>query len=352
MHIALIGWQGGGKSTLFTALTGDQPDIGAQAHPGVAEVADSTLDLLYELWPKAKKVPAKMNYLDIAGLAHTEERTGFKRSMVNHLQSATVLAAVIGTFHLDEDTSEAVTHVQQQAEDIEAELLLSDLATAENRAEKIAHSRQRGLKVDVLEEKAIQKCLDALNDEKPLRELEFNADEEKALRTYAFLSQKPLLIVVNHGEHQDGAAIRDGLTDSVTGDGKRLEVLNAELEAEIAQLEPEDRGDFLADLGVEEPASERVIRLGFDLLGLIRFFTVGDDEVRSWPIPSGLPALEAAGEIHSDLQRGFIRAEVVPAKTLLELGSLAACKDKGVLRLEGKTYIVQDGDVMHVRFAV
>ncbi len=352
MHIALIGWQGGGKSTLFTALTGDQPDIGSQAHPGVAEVTDATLDQLHALWPRSKKVAAKMNYLDIAGLAHTEERTGFKRSMVNHLQGATVLAAVIGTFHLGDDKDEMLNHIRRQVEDIEAELLLSDLQTAENRAEKIKQSRQRGLKVDAIEEKAIQRCLDTLNEEKPLRELEFAPEEEKVLRTYAFLSQKPILIVINHGEHQDGAVLRDALADTLNGIKRRLEVLNAELEAEIAQLEPEDRGDFLADLGVDEPASLRVIRLGFELLGLIRFFTVGDDECRSWPITSGLPAVEAAGEIHSDLQRGFIRAEVVPSTTLLELGSMSACKDKGLLRLEGKTYIVQDGDIMHIRFAV
>jgi ribosome-binding ATPase YchF (GTP1/OBG family) len=159
------------------------------------------------------------------------------------------------------------------------------------------------------------------------------------------------LIAINHGEDQNGADLTDRVAD-LAEEKRRIEALNCSLEAEIAALEEEDRAVFLKEMGITTPASDRVIRAGFDLLGMIRFFTVGDDEVRAWPIPKDMVAVDAAGEIHSDLSRGFIRAEVVPSDNLLEKGSLSACRDAGLLRLEGKQYIVQDGDVMHIRFNI
>jgi len=166
------------------------------------------------------------------------------------------------------------------------------------------------------------------------------------------LSQKPMLIVINHGEDQDGIAIRDAITDAVTDDRKRVIVLNSALEAEIGALDEEDREAFLEEMEIDTAASDKVIQASFDLLGLIRFFTVGDDEVRAWPIVKGTDAVNAAGTIHSDLQRGFIRAEVVPSDDLLRLHTMSKCRDEGLLRLEGKTYTVTDGDIMHIRFAI
>jgi GTP-binding protein YchF len=352
MRIALIGWQGGGKSTLFTAVTGSQAAIGEEAHPGTALVPDDVLDRLHELYPPAKKINARVEYLDIAGLAASQKKSGFKRSMINHLQGSEVLAAVIGVFHLGPKPVEEIAGaVHSDIADLETEMLLSDMQIAESRLEKISQSRQRGLKVDAIEEGALQKALTALNEETPLRNVEFSGQEELALRTYSFLSQKALLIVVNHGEEQDGSELKGALSD-LSSTRRRVEVLNAQLEAEIATLDEDDRGPFLEDLGIESPAADRVINAGFSLLGLLRFFTVGDDEVRAWPIPEGMVAVDAAGEIHSDLARGFIRAEVVHSDDLLRLGSLAKCRDEGVLRLEGKQYVVRDGDVMHIRFAV
>lgn len=353
MQIALIGWQSGGKSTLFKALTGTEAPFGEEAHPGVARVPDPTLDLLHNLHPTSKKVNARVDYLDVAGLAASEKRSGFKRSLINHLQASNVLAAVVGTYALgDMPATDLAAEVMQQVDDLETEMLLSDLQVAENRMERITQTRQRGQKVDPLDQQAIEKALEALNDEKPLRTVGFDANELKAIRSYAFLTAKPLMVVVNYGDNQDGVAIAAQLADRFTGDARTLEVLNAQMEAEIAALDEEDRGPFLEELGIDSPASDRVIRAGFGLLGLIRFFTVGDDECRSWPIPEGMNAQDAAGEIHSDLSRGFIRAEVVSSDDLLRLKSLAACRDEGVLRLEGKQYVVKDGDVMHVRFAV
>ncbi len=353
MQIALIGWQGSGKSTLFKALTGKDAPFGEQAYPGQTDVPDDRLDKLHEIYPPAKKIYARMDYLDIAGVAHSDEKSGFKRSMINHLQGANVLAPVIGVFHMGEaPAADLAETVMEELADIESEMLLSDLQTAENVAERIKTNKSRSIKIDPIEETAIEKVLEALNEEKPLREIEFLDIEELKIRSYGFLSQKALLVVVNRGEDQNEEELHAALADKVPGINRRLEVMDASIEAEIAGLEEDDRELFLEDLGIERPASQRVMRAGFDMLGLISFFTVGDDEVRAWPIPQGMPSVQAAGTIHSDLERGYIRAEVVASSDLLDLGSLHACKEKGVLRLEGKEYIVKDGDVMHIRFAV
>lgn len=353
MQIALIGWQSGGKSTLFKALTGMDSPFGEEAHPGIARVPDPVLDQLHDLFPTSKKVNARVDYLDVAGLAASEKRTGFKRSLINHLQGANVLAAVVGTYQHGEMPAEDLAEdVVQQVTDLETEMLLSDLQVMENRVEKIESSKHRGQKIDPTDQRAVEKAHAALNEEKPLREVEFDTEEAKALRPYGLLTQKALMVLVNHGEDQDGEGIRALAEPKLQGTLKTMEVLNGQLEAEIASLEEEDRGVFLEEMGLDAAASDRVIRSSFGLLGLIRFFTVGDDECRAWPIPVGMAAQQAAGEIHSDLERGFIRAEVVPSDELLRLKTLAACRDNGLLRLEGKTYIVKDGDVMHIRFAV
>jgi len=353
MQIALIGWQSGGKSTLFTALTGQQASIGEEAHLGTAKVPDKRLDDLHGIYPPAKKINARVDYLDVAGLAANQKQSGLKRSLVNHLQGANVLANVIGIFQLGAESSEDLAEeILSQVNDLEAELLLSDLQIAENRMEKMNASKNRGVKPDPIEYQTIEKVLDALNEEKALRLVEFSNNEEKLIRSYGFLSQKALLTIVNHGEDQNGPELEKLLLDKITGEQKLLEVLNASLEAEIAVLDEEDREMFLEEMGIETPASDRVINAGFNILGLIRFFTVGDDEVRAWPIKRETIAVDAAGEIHTDLSRGFIRAEVVHSDDLLRLGTLSKCRDEGLLRLEGKQYIVKDGDIMHIRFAV
>jgi ribosome-binding ATPase len=353
MQIALIGWQSSGKSSLFKAVTGSEPSIGEEAHMGIANVPDAVLDQLHELYPPAKKIRARVDYLDVVGLSTGQKKSGFKRSLVNHMQGATVLAAVIGEFqHGEMDAASLAEDALSQVAELETEMLLSDLATAEPRLEKIEKQKKRGQKVDEVEKQALLRTVDMLNEEKPLRELEYTVDEEKAIRGLGFMSQKPMLIVVNHGEDQDGPAIKEAIVSAVSGKLKRAVVLNASLEAEIGALEEEDRALFMEEMEIETAASDKVIQASFDLLGLVRFFTVGDDEVRAWPVVDGTDAVNAAGTIHSDLQRGFIRAEVVHSDDLLRLGTMSKCRDEGVLRLEGKTYTVLDGDIMHIRFAI
>lgn len=355
MQISLTGLQSSGKSTLFTALTGKEPAIGETVHPGIALVPDPILDQLHQMWPMAKKVPARVEYLDVAALSTEDDRGGIKRSLVNHLQGSNVIALIVGIYHLpDSPIDELIQKVRDEVTDLEAEFLLSDLQIAENRRDRLEANRKRGLKAeyDPREVSLIEQIIEHLNNEVPLRDISLNEKELKLLRSYAFLTLKPMMIIVNRYESQDGDGLLEALKDLGNGDQRALHVIDARLEAEIAQLPVEDQAEFLEDLGIKQPASNLVIRSGFELLGLCRFFTVGEDEVRAWPIPRGTVAVDAAGEIHTDLQRGFIRAEVVRTSDLLELGSMSACRDKGLLRLEGKSYVVQDGDVMHVRFAV
>ena len=353
MQIALIGWQSSGKSSLFKAVTGAEPSIGEEAHMGAANVPDDVLDKLHELYPPAKKIKPRVDYLDVVGLSAGQKKSGFKRSLVNHLQGSNVLAAVIGVFqHGDMDAATLAEDALSQVEELDTEMLLSDLATAEPRMEKIEAQKKRGQKIDEFEWRALERTVDHLNDEKPLRDIDYTVEEEKAVRGLGFLSQKPMLIVINHGEDQDGNAIREAILKSITGPLKRAVVLNAALEAEIGALDEDDREAFMEEMEIDTAASDKVIQASFDLLGLIRFFTVGDDEVRAWPVVNGTDAVNAAGTIHSDLQRGFIRAEVVRSEDLLRLGAMSKCRDEGSLRLEGKTYTVADGDIMHIRFAV
>ncbi|MFC2170749.1 DUF933 domain-containing protein [Calditrichota bacterium] len=351
MQIALIGWQGSGKSTLFTALTGAETSIGETVHPGVANVPDRRLDELHLIFPPAKKIPARVNYLDIAGLAHSDQRSGFKRSMINHLQGSQLLVTVIGVFHLGwENPDEIVNTIITEAKEIDDELILSDLGIAENRLERVELNKKRGVKTDPQERILLEEMLAALNTETPLRDITLAGDQEKMIRSFAFLTQKQELLVVNISEDQPADDLKRLLESKLPG--RRIEIINAGLEAEIARLDEEDRSDFMAEMGIDTAASDRIIQAGFEMLDLICFFTIGDDEVRAWQVPSGISAVKAAGEIHSDLERGFIRAEIAPSENFLELKTFSACRDKGLLRLEGKDYIIRDGEIMHVRFAV
>jgi GTP-binding protein YchF len=237
---------------------------------------------------------------------------------------------------------------------INGEFLLNDLAIIENRIEKLQKLVMKTqLEKDKKEIDILKKCQSILEEEKPIRELELNSQEELIIKGFQFLSAKPLLFVLNIEESDIGqtAAIIESYQSTI---GKKCSItaLSAEIEKEISQLDESDAADFLKDLNIEEPATKKLIRLSYDLLGLISFFTVGEDECRAWTIRKGTPAQKAAGTIHTDMEKGFIRAEVVPFDTLIAEGGLNACKDKGLLRLEGKEYVVQDGDILSIRFNV
>ena len=239
---------------------------------------------------------------------------------------------------------------------MDEELILADLGIVERRLERLAKDAKKGATPELKREQdLLATCRDALENGRPLRELGLAGDDAKRLRGFQFLSAKPLLLVLNMDEADlaslDSAIQQAGLRGAVTGEHTRAVALCAKIELEIAELDQQDAAAFMADLGLAESGLDRVIRASYDLLGYISFFTVGEDECRAWSIPRHTPAQEAAGEIHSDIARGFIRAEVVTYDQLVARGSIAACKDHGEFRLEGKEYVVQDGDVINVRFA-
>jgi ribosome-binding ATPase YchF (GTP1/OBG family) len=243
---------------------------------------------------------------------------------------------------------------------MEDELILADLGVAERRLERIEKDLKKGRSPELERERdLVQRCRQALEEGKPLRTLELTGDDIKRLRGFQFLSAKPLLLVINLDEADvpevgaslERAAAKTGLTSFLAHAATGAVALCATIELEISRLEGGDATAFLADLGLSESGLDRVIRASYDLLGYMSFFTVGEDECRAWSIARGTPAQAAAGEIHSDIQRGFIRAEVVAYAALTSRGSMAACRDHGEVRLEGKEYVVQDGDIINFRFA-
>jgi ribosome-binding ATPase len=240
---------------------------------------------------------------------------------------------------------------------MEDEVILADLGVAERRLEKLEKDLKKGRTAELERERdVLTACRAALEDGRPLRSLSLDGDDLKRLRGFQFLSAKPLLLVINQDEAHlaggaDAAAQAAGLTGAISNAATAAVAVCAKIELEIAQLDPADAAAFLADLGLAESGLDRVIRASYDLLGYISFFTVGEDECRAWSIPRGTPAQAAAGEIHSDIARGFIRAEVVAYDALVGRGGMAACREHGEVRLEGKEYVVLDGDVVNFRFA-
>ena len=351
LQLFLIGAPRSGKSTVFQALTntpeGRHSFTKGAHHLGTVKVPDKRLDDLREMHNPKKFTPAEVTFVDVA-IPPTPEGKNALSDLTTFLGDADAFVLVVQAFG-DMDYRGKPINPPVQLESVLFELVVSDLEKIEKRLDKIAQERKRGLKVSEAEAAVLEKCKKQLETEQPLRTATFTADEEKSLRTYQFLSLKPVMAIANVAENKlDGT----GLEPLTAAAGKHhLEVLIfcAPLEAEMAQLDLEAQSAFLKDYGLSEPASIRLIQAAYRLLNLISFFTVGEDEVRAWTIRKGTPAVSAAGKIHSDLERGFIRAEVVRCEELLKTRSMAACQKNATLRLEGKTYEVQDGDVMHIR---
>jgi GTP-binding protein YchF len=355
MRLGIIGLPQSGKTTIFNALThGDQPLTsnggGFEVHTGVVDVPDRRIDVLAHLFNPDRTVYAKVTYADIAGL-DGKANPGVSGPLLNQLTQMDGFLHVVRCFE-----SPIVAHplgsldAVRDIQALNSELLLNDLIMVEHKIERLEEEGRRNGgkdKSQIEREKALfQRLQGALSEEIPLRDLDLSPEEEKMLSGYGFLSRKPLLIVLNLGEGQD--------PPEVSYDHKRSAVvdLQGKLEMDIAQLPPDEAEVFLDEYGILEPGLQRVIRLSYDLLGLIPFFTVGEDEVRAWTVHRGSTALQAAGAIHSDLQKGFIRAEVIAWDDLVDLGSLPEGRAKGKLRLEGKDYLVKDGEIVHVRFNV
>jgi GTP-binding protein YchF len=356
LRAGLIGLPSSGKTTLFQLLTSAREAARtqgkAEANVGISRVPDPRLDRFTEMFQPKKRVPATVEFADMAA-GRSEAKTLVD---VVAYKNADALLHVVRAFR-----DPAVAHPQgsidpgRDARVIEDELVLADLGVAERRLERLEKDLKKSASADLRREQDVLiQCKATLENGKALRTLGLTGDDLRRLRGFQFLSAKPLLVVVNLDEADVSkmAGAEPAALGSFVSEAHAASVaVCAKIELEIAQLDPADAQAFMADLGLKESGLDRVIRAAYDLLGYISFFTVGEDECRAWSIPRDTPAVEAAGAIHSDIQRGFIRAEVVPGATLLSRGSLAACRDHGELRLEGKEYLVADGDVINFRHA-
>jgi GTP-binding protein YchF len=358
MKAGIIGLSSVGKSTLFNLLTGTAATGHggrAEAKVGMARVPDPRVEALAGMFAPRKKTWATVMYVDVPGVAKGE---GEALVDLPALRGVDALVHVVRAFE-----SEVVPHPdgsvdpRRDAEMLDLELILADLGAVGRRLERIEANLKKANRPEDQAEKALfLKLKECLESERPLREVVLPEEERRLVRNYSFLSEKPVLLVANLGEDH----IRDatsylascGLSEFASRPGFALCPVSAPIESEIAQLPPDDARAFLDDLGLTEPGLDRVIRTSYTLLGLISFLTAGEDECRAWTIRRGMKAPQAAGEIHSDIERGFIRAEVVPFEELMRAGSLAACREKGHLRLEGKDYEIRDGDVINFRFNV
>ena len=360
LRAGLIGFPSAGKTTLFHLLTsgreGHHGSGKAEANVGVSRVPDDRLDRLTAMFNPRKRVPAAVEFADIAGAGGA--RVAAQALLdVAPFRNADALLHVVRLFR-----DPVIPHPAgsvDPARDVRAmedEVVLADLGVVERRLDRLERDLKKSATPDLRKEHEILgRCRAVLEDGTPLRALELLPDDAKRLRGFQFLSAKPLLLVLNLDEgdlaRADDAVELAGLQSFISGAATRAVPICAKIELEIAQLEPGDAAAFMADLGLHESGLDRVIRASYDLLGYISFFTVGDDECRAWSIPRHTHAVAAAGEIHTDIARGFIRAEVVHYENLVARGSLAACREHGELRLEGKEYVVLDGDVINFRHA-
>ncbi len=358
MRLGIIGLPNSGKTTIFNALTGSSYETAAvssgqfEVNTAVVTVPDERLTKLSDLYKPKKTIYSNINYVDIAGLDKGISEGGLKGQFRNELSQVDGFVHVVRVF---EDDAVPHPHVdinpQNDLETIDTEFLLEDLLTVERRLERIHDEiRVKGKKVEAgyAEEIEIFEKLKAqLESEKPLRDLELTEEQIKPLRGFGLLTLKPVLVVLNLGDdYKDPASI-------ITYDHKQSDVtgLQGKLEAEISQLDAEDAEMFMEEYGITELSASKVVRLSHELMAIQSFFTVGEDECRAWDVKIGATAPQAAGAIHTDLQRGFIRAEVMHWEDILELGSESAVKQAGKMRLEGKEYIVKDGDIVHIRAA-
>ena len=349
MKLGIIGLPQSGKTTIFNALTrGNTPTTASagrfEVHTAVVEVPDPRVTKLSEMFKPKKTIYAKVTYADIAGLETGSAKSGISGQLLNQLTQMDGFILVVRGF---EDDSVAHTlgsvDAARDADVMLSELLLNDLITVERKLERLADERKKGGTDKTDNERQtilFQRLNAALSENTTLRKVEVSVEEAKILASFGLLTRKPVLIVFNMGEGQ-AAPEQEFETPSVALQGK--------LEMEIAQLSKEDAEVFMQEFGIQELSLSRMINLSYDLLQVQSFFTVGEDEVRAWEAKRGATAQESAGEIHTDLQRGFVRAEVVAYEDLISLGSMNEAKAKGKFRLEGKEYLVKDGDIVHIR---
>jgi GTP-binding protein YchF len=346
MKIGLVGFAGSGKTTVFNTLTGLNVPVGfgGDVHLGTVKVPDARIDTLTGIFSPKKTTYAEIVFSDIPG-EHGAERQGLSKKALQQIRDQDVLCLVLRAF--PNPAVEAAMDPVGELEAFQTECLLADLTAVERRLDRAKKDKPSAQELAAFE--LMQKTLE---QELPLRSLPPEALDRSALTSYGFLTDRPLLAVVNRSEQDAAQPLGEALEKKLAAMHAAGLVLSASVEAEIAKMDAADQAAFLEDLGLRESALTRFIHTAYRLLDLISFFTVGTDEVRAWPIRRGTKARAAAGKIHTDLERGFIRAEVMPYDLFMQYGSEQALHQAGKLQIQGKDYVVADGDILHVRFNV
>jgi len=362
MQVTIVGLPGSGKTTVFNALTGGHAETGgfsggrAAPNMSVVKVPDERVDQLAALFDPKKTTYADVTYVDVAIPAGAAREGTINPDVLALVRNADTLLHVARAF--DDPTAPASADAWRDVDDLDLEFTVADLGVIEKRLEKLKtqgrHGSQAERELAQREEELLARIEPHLSDGKPIRSFGLTADEQLLLRGYRFLTQKPVLVVLNIDEARlpDAAALEAAGRERYAQPETDVVALAGKIEAEIGELPEEDARLFMDDLGIAEPSRGRVIRLTYELLGLFSFYTAGDDECRAWTLRTGSTAVDAAGAIHSDLARGFIRAEVISVEDLLDAGSLAEARKRGALRQEGKAYQVAEADVVHVLFNV